>query len=122
MPSIVQYLIFYLIGKKFEKKLRMTNLKNDLILAMKKYKEIMWRRYSVSDIMQTVPFHFPHMTNASYGNFDEKIASCDFPIAIAFGDRDYLCSRGCNEIIRSSKHFSSGRSQLFKIKDSSHSV
>ena len=98
----------------------MTNLKNDLILALTKYKEIMWRQYSVSDIMQLDPFHFPHMIDARFSTFNEKVPSCDFPIAIAFGDRDYLCSRGCDEIIRSSKHFTSGRSQLFKIKDSSH--
>ena len=45
---------------------------------------------------------------------------CNFPIAIAFGDRDFLCSKGADDIVRANKHFKTGRSQLFKVEDSSH--
>ena len=44
----------------------------------------------------------------------------DFPIAIAFGDNDFFGSEGADDLVRMNKHFASGRSQLFKIKDCSH--
>ena len=79
----------------------------------------MWRQHSVSDVMQLIPVHFPHIVDAGFSMRD-KVPQCDFPIAIAFGDRDYLCSRGSDELIRASKQFGTGRSQLFKVADSSH--
>jgi len=40
----------------------------------------------------------------------KRLTKVDIPIAIAFGDRDFLCSRGADELIKGSKHFKSGAS------------
>ena len=34
----------------------------------------------------------------------------DFPICMAFGDRDFLGTEGAELIVKQNKHFSSGRS------------
>ena len=44
----------------------------------------------------------------------------NFPIGIAFGDRDKFGSEGAEVIIQNSNQFQSGRSQLFKVADCSH--
>ena len=49
-----------------------------------------------------------------------RLGAADFPIAIAYGDRDFLCSKGADDLVRASRHFRTGKSQLFKVADSSH--
>lgn len=115
----MKHLLLYLIGQQFEKKLRMTDLSNELILSLTKYKEIMLRRWSVTDVLQLQLFHFPHLMDEKL-TIRDKLIEIDVPIGVAFGDRDYLCSRGTDEIVRRSKHFSTGHSQIFKVADSSH--
>ena len=47
----------------------------------------------------------------------------DFPIAIAYGDRDWLYSEdGGDHIVRESTRFATGESQLFLIDNSGHSI
>ena len=46
----------------------------------------------------------------------------DFPIGITFGETDFFGTEGADMIIRNNKHYSSGRSQLFKVKDSGHCI
>ena len=46
----------------------------------------------------------------------------DYPIAFAFGDRDFFGSEGAEDIVRNNRHFNSGRSQIFKVEDSGHAV
>ena len=48
--------------------------------------------------------------------------ACDFPIGIAFADSDFFGSEGADDLIRNSKHFATGRSQLFRVEDATHSV
>ena len=43
-----------------------------------------------------------------------------FPIAFCYGDRDWLGSRGADQIIRNNKHYESGLSQIFVISNSDH--
>jgi pimeloyl-ACP methyl ester carboxylesterase len=46
---------------------------------------------------------------------------CTFPIAAAFGDRDFISSEnGAERIIKQNVNFASGRSQLFKVKNCTH--
>ena len=79
----------------------------------------MLRRPSVTGSIQLLPFHFPTLNDPKYCLY-EKFRSVDFPIAIAFGDRDFVSSRGSSEIVSGSKQFQSGRSQLFKVENSTH--
>jgi pimeloyl-ACP methyl ester carboxylesterase len=44
----------------------------------------------------------------------------DFPIGVVYGDSDFLGSEGADEIVRNSKYFESGESQLFKLTNSGH--
>jgi pimeloyl-ACP methyl ester carboxylesterase len=46
----------------------------------------------------------------------------DFPIGVIYGDSDFLGSEGADEIVRHSKYFESGESQLFKLEDSGHNM
>ena len=46
----------------------------------------------------------------------------DFPIGIVFGDSDFLGSEGADEIVRNSKCFATGESQLFKLKNAGHNM
>lgn len=39
-----------------------------------------------------------------------------------FGDSDFLGSEGSDEIVRKSKFFESGESQLFKLQNSGHNM
>jgi len=46
----------------------------------------------------------------------------DFPIGIAFGDRDAYGSVGADKIIRANQYYESGESQLFVIDNSGHNT
>ena len=46
----------------------------------------------------------------------------DFPICIAFGDRDFFGTEGAEEIVRKNKHFRSGRSQLISVENCTHNM
>jgi len=46
----------------------------------------------------------------------------DFPIGIVFGDSDFLGSEGSEDLVRRSKYFPSGESQLFKLSNSGHNM
>ena len=48
--------------------------------------------------------------------------SIEFPIGIVFGDNDYFGSEGADQIVKNNKHYESGRSQLFKLEDSTHEL
>ena len=85
------------------------------------YASIMHQRHSILEIIQYLPFKWPffaiHPLQATdrLGNPD-----IDFPIGIVFGDSDFFGSEGADQIIRNNKHYKTGRSQLFKMKDSTH--
>ena len=46
----------------------------------------------------------------------------DFPIGFAFGDDDWNSSEGVEELVKNNKHFATGRSQIFLIKESQHEI
>ena len=46
----------------------------------------------------------------------------NFPIGVIFGDSDFFGSEGADDIVRQSKFFKSGESQLFKLKNSGHNM
>ena len=71
----------------------------------------MKERISVVDCAQLLPFKFecygihPLQAEDRLGNPD-----IDFPIGIAFGDRDKFGSEGAEVIIKNNRHFATGRS------------
>ena len=50
----------------------------------------------------------------------DRLGGKDFPIAMAFGDRDFFGTEGADEIVKNNKNFSNGKSQLFKVQNCSH--
>ena len=84
---------------------------------------MMLEKPSVIDIVELMPFKFesyslhPLQAPDRLGNPEIK-----FPIAMAFGDRDKYGTEGADEIIKGNRHYKSGRSQLFKVKDCSHAM
>lgn len=91
------------VSKRFEKKLRMTDLPDDLIRACVRQKTLMLSRHSVTDVVQLLSGKFPHMMLQQFslcGRNRLGNPKCDFPIAIAYGDRDFLCSKGADDIVR----------------------
>jgi len=47
----------------------------------------------------------------------------DFPIACVYGDQDFLFSNeGPEEFIKANAHYQSGRSQIFTVKNATHTL
>ena len=44
----------------------------------------------------------------------------DFPIGAVFADSDFFGTEGADTIVKNNRHFESGRSQIFKLKDCTH--
>ena len=82
---------------------------------------IAYQRLSVVDTAQMTTQKFPMLATHSLEDFDrlgnEEI---DFPIGMCFGDSDFMGTEGAWDIVEDNKHFESGRSQIFKIKNATH--
>ena len=71
----------------------------------------MIQKPSVIDVLELLPFKadcfsiHPLQAEDRLGN-----PNIDFPIAMAFGDKDRFNSEGAEEIIKKNKHFRSGHS------------
>ena len=76
---------------------------------------------SVVDTAQMTTQVYPLLAVHSLEDFDrlgnEEI---DFPIGMCFGDNDFMGTEGAEDIVSDNKHFESGRSQIFKIKNATH--
>jgi len=46
----------------------------------------------------------------------------DFPVAFIFGEADWHGSEGADEVVRQSKFYSSGESQLFRLANTGHNM
>ena len=83
----------------------------------------MHQRHSILEVVAALPFvpmgYARHSLQAEdrLGN-----PACDFPIGIVFADSDFFGSEGADDLVRNSKHFATGRSQLFKFEDATHSL
>ena len=72
--------------------------------------------------MALKPFKFPFLARHPLSSID-RLGNPDlsFPIGVTYGDRDYFGSdNGSEEIIKHSKHFKNGKSQLLKVANCSH--
>ena len=82
----------------------------------------MFQRLSYLEIVALKPFKFPFLARHPLSSLDRLgNPELPFPIGVTYGDRDYFGSdNGAEEIIKNSKFFTSGRSQLFKVANCSH--
>ena len=54
---------------------------------------------------------------------ERALQDFDFPIAFCNGTRDYCGNtEGANTIVKNNRHYNTGRSQLFKLKNSGHNL
>ena len=60
---------------------------------------------------------YPFQSEERLGN-----PAIEFPIGIVYGDNDHFGSEGADVIIKNSKQFESGRSQLFKLEQATHTM
>ena len=91
--------------------------------AMVEYRCLIQMRFSVVDIVEIMLHKFfgyarhPLQSEDRLGN-----PNINFPIACAFGDRDFLGSNGADTVVRNNKHFASGDSQIFLVLNASHNI
>ena len=81
----------------------------------------MIQRHSILDVEVMMTTKYP-MYALHPMHLEDRLVNpaIDFPIAMVFGDSDYLGSDGAEDIIKNNKHFETGRSQLFKMEDCTH--
>ena len=82
----------------------------------------MHERHSILEKIQTMPFKWTGCSPYHSLIAPDRLGNpnIDFPIGMMFGDMDFFGTEGADEIVRNNKHFESGRSQLFKLKNSTH--
>ena len=69
-------------------------------------------------MIHTIGFaYYPMQSQDRLGN--DKI---DFPIAFVYGENDWNGSDGADELVKMNKHYKSGRSQIFTMKNCSHEL
>lgn len=83
---------------------------------MVEYSTLMHHRLGVVDVVQMMTHKWLGYSIYPLQKKDRlKNPKIDFPIGIAFGDRDVLGSEGAEDILKENKHFKSGKTQLFKV-------
>lgn len=59
----------------------------------------------------------------SFFSKDRMLQDFDFPIAFCNGTRDMFGSaEGSDKIVKNNRHFKTGRSQIFKLKNAGHNL
>ena len=95
LPKFLANVGYWVIAFAFAKKLRAEELPEELIEPMREFKEVSLRRHSVIDVAQILPFWVPQLIDPQFC-LHKRFKQLEIPLAIAFGDRDFLCSRGAD--------------------------
>ena len=81
----------------------------------------MFQFLSILEVVEVMPLKFPFLVRHAMNAADRLgNVAIDFPIAHAFGDLDFFGSEGADDIVRGSKRFATGESQLFRVENCSH--
>ena len=80
------------------------------IEALANYFSVAYQRLSVVDVLQRLPFKYSFYAIKPLQGTDRlRNPKVDFPIGIAFGDRDFFGSdNGADELIKTNINFNSG--------------
>ena len=108
LPTFMQKLAYKVVSFAAAKKLKKEGVPDDLIEMMRAFREVSLLRSSVIDIAQCLPWYVPHMIDPEFTlHGPDRLGSSrvQFPIGIAYGDRDFLCSKGADDVIRNSQQF-----------------
>ena len=90
-------------------------------VAMGTYKELMFSEMGQLETVYRKPFKYLFQAYHPLNAPDKLLNGKHFPIAICFGDRDFMGSDGgATEVIKSNAFFKTGQSQLFKVPNSGH--
>ena len=81
----------------------------------------MFQNLSILETLEVMPLKFPFLVRHDM-NAQDRLGNpaINFPIAYAYGDNDFFGSEGADDIVRGSKQFANGHSQLFKVVNSTH--
>ena len=90
------------------------NYTEEVQRAIARYYHIMHSYHGVVEIVPRCPFLYHlyayHPLCTERGDRLVDNPKIDFPIGIAFGDRDFMASDGADEIVKRSKFFATGES------------
>ena len=87
------------------------------------YTVVMMENYCDVDTVCMLPFKW-YAVGINDMSASDRLGNpaCDFPIAAAFADRDIVGTEGIDKIVKNSKHYENGQSQLFKVENASHNI
>ena len=109
------------IRYKFRQKAEERNFSEEDVEVNTIYASTAFEKISVVDIVELRPARYFGFGVHSLAEKDRLgNPDLDFPIGSIFGDRDIQGSEAIDSVIKNSKHFATGRSQLFKLEDCGH--
>ena len=121
--SMPYFVVKIACGKEMRKMIPAHSFSEEFIDAAGRYYALMTQRWGKQDIVTQKClryFCFPHNTLFTK---ERMLQDFDFPIAFVNGTRDFFGSaEGSDTIVKNNKHYSSGRSQIFKLQNSGHNV
>ena len=111
------------LGGKLKKQLDPSIWTEEEVAVAGAYWSLMLQRHGQVEtvFMNTLKF-FCYALHNMHGPDRMGNPEIQFPVAFCFGDRDFFGTEGADSIVRKNVHFSSGRSQLFKLENSGHNL
>lgn len=109
--------------KMFEDRAReiyLDNASQAVVEAIVNYNLFCYESTSCLDVVQIVPFKYPYHPKRTLCEHGRLYGVTEFPIAIVYGDRDFMGSEGADLIIQSNAFFKQGVAQLFRLRNSGH--
>ena len=87
------------------------------------YQSMMLKNIGKQDCVLGKMILFPGFLHNHLFTEQKMLQDFDFPIGFVYGTRDFFGSaEGAHRIVQNNRHFSSGRSQIFKLRNSGHNV
>jgi pimeloyl-ACP methyl ester carboxylesterase len=91
--------------------------------AMVDHTSVCFYTLSQPDILMNVTNEYGSLGKLSMLNKDKfGNPEIDFPVAFIFGEADWHGSEGADEVVRESKFYQSGESQLFRLVNTGHNM
>lgn len=126
LQSLLDYVPERVVRRKFGQRVRRSaspELSQALIEAMIEHAIVNFKHHGPLSTLFNGTCHYICLAKNTLMS-EERLLNPDinFPIGVVFGDSDFLGSEGADEIVKKSKFFDSGESQLFKLENSGHNM
>jgi len=122
MAACPQNMILSMIAGSSTEHLAKGGLSKEGIKHFEPYNKLQFEYHGEAEITVATPFMYPLALLHSLTKEDRlNKPECNFPIAIAFGDRDmFASSNGAEDILNNAKKHNGGMVNLFKVPDAEH--